>query len=152
MLKLIAFSSLSPLQAVIEEYPSPVQEVYEPFLPYPDPEDCELAYHDGPPSRVFRKEKEEKHVTMTLEEYLQRNNLSYAQYLEREDESRPRKRRALLLPLAKDEDMENFMSFSKRLRRSIEAPPKSSDSEMDETASDILVRFKAVTRMVSMLE
>lgn len=76
-------------------------------------------------------------MTMTLEEYLQHNNLTYEQYLERENEPRARKRRS---PMLSNGDV--CMSLSKRLRHSIEGPLKSSDSEMDETASEILGKFK----------
>ncbi|KAJ9257006.1 hypothetical protein DTO195F2_5685 [Paecilomyces variotii] len=124
--------------SLTKESLSPVQEIYNNFPSYPDPEEYELAHHRGPPARAFQKETEEKHMTMTLEEYLQHNNLTYEQYLERENEPRARKRRS---PMLSNGDV--CMSLSKRLRHSIEGPLKSSDSEMDETASEILGKFKS---------
>ncbi|GAD91942.1 hypothetical protein NFIA_036480 [Paecilomyces variotii No. 5] len=120
-----------------------VQGLYDGFPPYPDPEKCELAYYDRSLSHVFPKEQERTHMTTTLEEYLQRNNLSYEQYLlERANRPLRQKRPRLTLSLSKGDEIQGSISLSKRLRRSVEGPLKSADSDLSETASEILGKFK----------
>ncbi|KAL1851146.1 hypothetical protein Plec18170_006470 [Paecilomyces lecythidis] len=139
---ILSFPSTSYAQPLSMRSLSSAQRLYDNFPEYPDPEECELAHYDHSPSRVFKKEPDEKHMTTTLEEYLQRNNISYEKHIERYNTPCRQKRPRPMLSLVKDEEVTGCTSLSKRLRRSIEGPLKSADSDMDDTASEILGKFK----------